>query len=210
MSKPQPRKVRVKLNTDELQIALAGARIPFKQVKYIDFHQSSLNVGTTPQYFSLTDITAGSAQQSGRVCDSVRLHSMECRINLEQVNSDLISTVRSSFLIWKADDQADVINSVDVYNDITHVVTSPFNYQTRKKVDVIKDKHYALAGSTTSLTNVSNVYDEWRQSLQDRVVAFNYNATTGTGKLYWAISSNSLVSPFPVLNLTFRIYYTDT
>lgn len=183
-------------------------RAPVNLIKYWDFNSWGLSVGTTPQYFEQILPAPGTAQGQ-RIANDVTMLDYELRVQFVQVNTDLWSTVRMTLFIWHPYTNSDTPTSDDLYKQIAHIDVSQFNWESRHRYTVLKDWIVPLVGSSSSLTTSSLVTFTHKTSLSGRRVVFNEGATTASGLLYLAITSNSAAPPFPVADISARTYYID-
>lgn len=181
---------------------------PGNLIKYWDFNNWGLSIGTTPQYFEQLLPAQGTAQGQ-RIANDITLLNYELRAQFVQVNTDLWSTVRMTLFIWHPYTNSDTPTSDDLYKVTAHPDVSQFNWESRHRYTVIKDWIIPLVGSSTSLTTSSVVTLTYKTSLAGRRVVFNESAQTGAGLLYLAVTSNSVAPPFPVADFSGRCFYMD-
>lgn len=182
---------------------------PKNLIKYWDFNNWGLSIGTTPQYFEQMLPAQGTAQGQ-RIANDITLANYELRFQLSQVNTDLYSTVRITLFIWTPYTNSDTPTSTDLYQQIAHPDVSQFNWESRHRYRVIKDMIIPLVGSSTSLTNRSLVTRTYiTNAMVGKRVVFNESAQTGAGIPFLAITSNSIAPPFPVGDFSARMFYYD-
>lgn len=179
-----------------------------QQMKVLDAYTIAAIAGTTPTYDSPVNPVQGQSQGQ-RITDTVYIHRIEWRYEISQVNTDLFSTVRQILFWWRADSSVDIPTGTDILANITNPTMSPYTYHTRQKYHIIKDISHTLVGSATSLTSKSLVRRTVHIPTGKRQVTYNPALTTGTGLLFHMMVSDSLAPPFPIVNLSYRIYYTD-
>lgn len=194
------------------QVKKSNRLVMYKQprnlIKYWDFNNWGLSIGTTPQYFEQLLPAQGTAQGQ-RIANDLSLWDYELRAQFTQVNTDLYSTIRMTLFIWHPYTNSDTPSTTDLYAQPAHPDVSQFMWESRHRYTVIKDWIIPLAGSSTSLTNISNRVIVYKTKLGGRKVVFNESAQTGSGILYLALTSNSLAPPFPIGDFSARVFYTD-
>jgi len=206
MKKKNAKRAKMLSELEEREVHALATRLLHPPVLYWDVYLPATSITTTPTYLGVCD-PAQNASQGGRVADTIKLSRLELRLSINQVNTDLFSSVRVIFFLWKVDNAVDQPTGTDILHFLTTPEVAPYQWETRHKYTILYDRVFPLTGSATSLTTMSNVFVSKTINMRSAQVQFNQGAISGTGLPYVMYVSNSVAPPFPVMDMTTRCYY---
>jgi hypothetical protein len=167
--------------------------------KWILNEYTATGVDSAGIVLDLTAITQGIGDTGNRVGDQIVLD--RARLSYAVASADTTNVVRVLIFKWMP-------QSVPV---ITNLLTSggsqipwaPHNTDTADQYQVLYDRLHFLAASGPGIDG-----DVLEIKLPGKV-QFSGGSTTGTGKIYLILVSDSGAIPHPVMNLNCALYYED-
>lgn len=170
-------------------------------------------VDTTPivTYISLADIPQGDTDLT-RTGDKVQYASMQLRFVINRAvltigTNTIQPLVRLVLFQWMGDDNIDLPNTSDaVFQDVStnaRALVTMYNHDYGHKYKILRDKTYTLQQQVATATAVAGVSDavinpqisdKWMimpREYKERRVRYAAAGTTGTGKIYLALISDS-------------------
>lgn len=208
---PRPRMGRNNNLTPQQVGSIVDHRIAsLKTVKYFELFSNITTVSSSGTVVDLSAIPQGVAQLD-RVADTVFIQNADIRLSVVTANADIYNLVRIIFFTWKVDSalSAPTIADILAFTGSTPLVYANFNFENRQMYGVLKDIVFNMSGTSTNPTKNSQHYMEFRLPMSRRRIDYNLGSTSGTGKIYFAVMSDSAAVPYPVLNLNMRIWYMD-
>jgi len=185
-------------------------RINPVEVKYLDNLILAQSPGAGFNLFRVSAVPQGAAQGQ-RVGDFIQPLKLILNFSLYAATSDIVNTVRRFLVRWKPSDTlivpliADFLEAAASANVLSH-----FNFQLQDNYDILFNKFYAMAGIPASPTSISAISGEIVFHLgRNPPIEFGLATNSGTNHLYFCEGSDNTVVPFPLSNLSFRLYYQD-
>jgi len=202
-----PRKA---VNAREVGLILERKMASIKTVKYYDTYSTNELVSTSGGVVDITIIPQG-VSQLARVADTIFVQRVDCRINVNTANIDIINLVRLIFFNWRVDSALAAPTVADLLSFVgtTPLVYGNFNFENRAMYGVWKDITFNMSGTATNPTKNSQHYLEFSERMDNKRIDFNLGATSGTGKIYFAEMSDSDAVPYPVRLSNFRVWFMD-
>lgn len=178
-------------------------------VKYFELLATTVSMTSTGAFQQLTTMTQGPAQFQ-RIADTIWMERIDVSYNITTANVDIFNLARVTLMKWKISSALASPTILDVFTNWSNAfVLSYLNFENRKDYAVFHDLKFNMSGIAASPTINSQHYVELSIPMNRSRVDFNQGATTGIGNLFLFVGSDSTVTPFPVFNGNFRIWYYD-
>lgn len=168
--------------------------------KFFNNYESN-TVGTTGNTNSKTDVL----QETTNATDSVRvgdeLHITSFSFRYVVVVGDAYNIVRVIFFQWLQDDAPTL---GDIYADTANAVVSPYRRDTNRHYKILYDRTHAL-----DTYNTVQVANKFLTRGFKKKMKFDAGTTTGQGKIYFSIVSDSSAVAHPTYRVETQLNYLD-
>jgi len=186
---------------------------PIKAVsKYLDITSLANSIGSGATLQNLGLIPQGD-QQNQRIADFARLRKLYYNYSMYIANADIVTTVETKFYKWIVNTAlatpliANLLQNPAAANSLSHE-----NFEYQQNYRLLWQHRYRAVGTATNPTTAAN-FGRNNQRIKiggDPVQKFNPTVTGGSNQLYIMNISDSALTPFPILNYVFRVYFEDT
>jgi len=189
-----------------------GEIIKSVETKYFDVLSLGNAIGSGATTFLVDNIPQG-VSQSHRIGDFVSIRKIILNYSIYTVNSDIVTTIRLVLFRWVPDNSlhtvvvGDILESPASANTLSH-----YNFQLQDNYEVLWEKQFQQSGIPTAPTDRSNVgatgliIPVGKHPDQE----FQLGSNSGSNQLYFLAISDSALTPFPILNFSFRFYFEDS
>jgi hypothetical protein len=202
-------KPKQKVNSQQVSTIIERRLASVKTVKYLETLITATSLTTTGQFFQITTIPQGSAQNQ-RVVDTVWLQRIDLSLGITTANADIFNLGRITFLNWKVSSALASPTTAEIFTNWTNALVHSFlNFERRDLYSVVHDSKYNFTGVSTVPTINSQHYLETTLPMKNHRIDFDPGVTTGTGHIYLFLASDSSALPFPVININLRVWYYD-
>jgi hypothetical protein len=183
--------------------------IPLGKVKYFDTNLLAATSTSTVGFLDITNIPQG-LTQSQRLADTLIVTAIELRGNFVQSNADVFTQMRFNIFRWCEDTIVSIPVAGSIFNNTaTQGVYTPLSFENRRRYLLISKDHVVNGSGTATAVSSRTQTDFYYRYLCSNRIDFNAGATTGVGKVYFSNFSDSVIVPFPVYNMVFRVWYSD-
>jgi hypothetical protein len=198
-----------RVTTNTVSNLIRNNNLNSRTVKYTETLVSLTPITSTGTFILLTQIPQGPSQ-SQRIADTAWLQRIDINWSVNTANADIHNIVRKSLLTWQVSTALAGPTTSDMFTNFINAFTySHWNFENRHLYNVISDELINLTGTSTNPTSYSQHSSITSLALKNRRIDFTPAATTATGHLYLFLSSDSLATPFPIIDLNLRVWYYD-
>jgi len=175
-----------------------------------NFFETLVGPSNVPVAGSVTDlclIPQGITRED-RVFDFSRLKKIQIHYNISTENSDIFSSVRIGFFVWRPNT---VPNYASIFQNGSSTVYPFYQFDNAQEYSRLYDKIHAMAGTATAPTPSGNVTRFLTIHFHKGGLPLKFIAgtTAGTNHVYLVISGDSALSPFPLIILNARLIYKN-
>jgi len=208
-----PRTLNTFGDVNVVQIGSNGAQLQRgrKTLKYID-QVHNIQVASTGDVFPLLNVTQG-VSSSQRVGDSGWLEKMYINFKLNTANSDVYTTSRIIIFQWLPNTSlaGGSPTAGQILQTVTEGPLSFYDFQNSNQFIILLDLIIGQSGTADSPTTSSNVIWGGEIPLRcNRKIEWSQGTTFGSNQIYLLDISDSVLAPFPILNLNSRIFFDDS
>jgi len=180
------------------------------EVKIFDLNVSAANVGSGSTLNVLSSPAQG-VGRSQRTGDSITLHSLNVTYAIVQANTDIYSDTRIIIFQWFPNTSLSSPVLADILENTGAIgLYSQYAWDTRDQYRIMYDRLHSQAGLATAPTATTNVSVFNRKvGVPRKNIDFTTGVTSGSNTLWTLWISDSAIAPFPLLNFTSRLKFTD-
>lgn len=177
-----------------------------QELKHKDFNDNGSTVTTAGILNNVTQIQQGTESYQ-RVGDVIKLKKLiyHAQFNAEEtLGTDIHNTFRLIWFFWN--DVANP-NSSAIIQDTSHPITSQIthDYQQEGTLKIISDSTFQVRTDTMNVQkNIQKTH-----KLKHQIVYQEGSDSLGVGTLWYAIFSDSVITPNPYYTMSSRIMFTD-
>lgn len=155
------------------------------------------------------NITSGAGVRQ-RTGDTVKALRMYVNYDLEAINADIFTVSRLIFFQWIPNT---TISGAPAITSILQSanVNAMYNFQNANQYRILADNVHLQAGIAAAPTasGYQGYYGKIPIASAIKNLEFSEGVVTGSNQIFVALVSNSLIAPFPNLNLISRFIYTE-
>jgi len=194
----------------EIKQEIKAEMLREQEVKIFDVNVSATSVGAGATLIPLSNMAQG-VGRSQRVGDSASLIGLNMTYEIVQLNADIYSDTRVIIFQWFPNTALLVPVLADILQNTAAIgLYSQYNWENRDQYRILYDRLHSQSGLATAPTSTSNesVLNR-RVGVQRKLMEFAIASTTGSNQLYVLWISDSSIAPFPIINFTSRVKFTD-
>jgi hypothetical protein len=176
--------------------------------KYVDIAQSGSISASGSILGGITNISQG-ISVSQRIGDSILCEKLFMNYTINAQNSDIFSNCRIIVFQWHPNDTlaaplvTSVLQSANIY--------SMYNWQLSNQYVICYDTIHFMSGLATAPSDSGNqgYFGTVNLSKIQKRVEFTAASTAGSNELFILAISDSVLAPFPLLNILTRLIYSE-
>jgi hypothetical protein len=199
------------ITKDEVQLTSGIRGAPKIVWKYADAGLLATSITATGTVSALVNIPQGTAQ-SDRISDVVYLRRLILNLQVTAANSDVYSHSRVIFFQWRPNVGLIAPTVTDVLSTpSTNSYLSLINYDFRRNFTILWDKTFSCAGTATVPTNVSD-HVITNEVIDIHLPWLEYTAGSSSASantIYVLFISDSAAPPYPIIQFSTRLFYSD-
>jgi len=183
-----------------------GQQLPGKVMNFIDtaiVGQNCVSTGTVTTIFTVTQ----GVTVNQRIGDTAILDRMWLNYQIDAINTDVFSTARLIVFQWLANSAIATPTVAQVLQTAT--IQAFYNYQFSNQYVIVYDVVHSLSGIVGAPTESGNQgwFGELGTHRCARKIEWNPAAVNGSRQFYVLFIGDSLIAPFPIINLNTRIMF---
>lgn len=197
------------------------------ELKYLIGQQALVGIANTASivgtYFDVSQgITDNERIGDGLKWSGAMLLHLEVRASLASATlpGDGFNTIRMVILQWHPNSTPTVSNILLLGPTGQVDINSHYNHDTRQQYKILHDKNYVMINGSPSSALSQNPNLQY-QGVQNhrytislkratKKVQYTAGTLTGTNRFYMILVSDSSVTPYPSIQFSTKIFYTDS